>query len=172
MKKKSPYLQFHTLYDNTWVITTDFCSINLVKVEASETLRDIIFIYDPFYEALYRENSIEIKYLLAFVQDCCDLMIQPFVKVNFVVFDVPQAPTNALTGYYAIIFAYCNLQGVSFQNLVLPHGGIGKSLYKFLKDGYFPEALLSNTNPNIWTRIYYGCKKYCIATVTNLVLAT
>ena len=100
-------MQFHTLYDNTWVITTDFCSINLVKVEANETLRDIIFIYDPFYEALYRENSIEIKYLLAFVQDCCDLMIQPFVKVNFVVFDVPQAPTNALTGYYAIIFAYC-----------------------------------------------------------------
>ena len=30
----------------------------------------------------------------------------------------------------------------------MPHDDIGKSLYKFLKDGYIPEALLSNTNPN------------------------
>ena len=75
-------------------------------------------------------------------------MSQPFVKVNFVVVDVPQTPTNTLTECYGIIFAYCKLQSVSFQKLVLPHNDIGKSLYTFLKGGYIPEALLSNTNPN------------------------
>ena len=75
-------------------------------------------------------------------------MSQPFVKVNFVVFDVPQAPTKALTGHYAIMLSYCNLQGASFQKLVLPHNDIGKSIYTFLKDGYIPEALLSNANVN------------------------
>ena len=47
---KGPYLQFHKLYDSTWVITTDFCSINLVEGETNETLRETIFIYDPFHE--------------------------------------------------------------------------------------------------------------------------
>ena len=40
-REKGPYLQFHKLYDSTWVVTTDFCSINLVKGEANETPRDI-----------------------------------------------------------------------------------------------------------------------------------
>ena len=50
--------------------------------------------------------------------------------------------------HYTVIFAYFELQGVSFQKLVLPHNDICKSLYTFLKDGYIPEALLNNTNPN------------------------
>ena len=28
---KGPYLQFHKLYDSTWVVTTNVCSINLVE---------------------------------------------------------------------------------------------------------------------------------------------
>ena len=84
-REKDPYLQFHKLYDSTWVITTEFCSINLVEGEANETPRETIFIYDPFYEVSYRENSNGIKYPLLFVQDCCDLMSQPFMKVNFIV---------------------------------------------------------------------------------------
>ena len=95
--------------------------------EANEIPRDTIFIYNPFCEAQYRENLNEIKYALTFVQDCCDLMSQPFVNINFVEFDVPQAPSKALTGHCAIIFAYCKLQGVSFQKLVLSHNDIGKS---------------------------------------------
>ena len=55
-------------------------------------------------------------------------MSQPFVKADFVVVDVPQAPTKAVTGHYAIVFACCKLQGVSFQKLVFPHNDIGKSL--------------------------------------------
>ena len=106
-----------------------FCSINLVEGEANETPRETNLLYDPFHEASYRENSNEIKYPLSFVQDCCDLMSQPFVKVNFI----------ALTWHYAIILAYCELQGVSFEKLVLPHDDIGQSLYTFLKGGYIPE---------------------------------
>ena len=90
--EKGPYLQFHKLYDSKWVITTDFCSINLVEGEANETQRETAFIYDPFHEVSYRENSNEIKYLLSFVQDC-DLVSQPFVKVNFII----------LTWHYTII---------------------------------------------------------------------
>ena len=137
-REKDPYLQFHKLYDSTRVITTEFCSINLVEREANETPRETIFIYDPFHEASYRENSNEIKYPLSFVQDCCDLMSQPFVKVNFI----------ALTWHYAIILPYCELQGVSFERLVLPHDDIGQSLYTFLKGDCIPEALPSNANPN------------------------
>ena len=59
---------------------------------------------------------------------------------------MPQTSEKALTGCYGIIFAYRKLQSV--QKLVLPHNGIGKSLYTFLKGGYIPEALLSNTNSN------------------------
>ena len=62
-------------------------------------------------------------------------MRQPFVKVNFDVVNVPQAPTKALTGYYATIFANCKLQVVNFQKLVLPHNDTSKSLYIFLNDG-------------------------------------
>ena len=62
-------------------------------------------------------------------------MRQPFVKVNFDVVNVPQAPTKALTGHYATIFAYCKLQGVNFQKLVLPHNDTSESLYTFLNDG-------------------------------------
>ena len=98
---------------------------------SNQTPRDTSFLYDPFYEVSYRENSNEIKYTLTFVQDCCGLMSQPFMKVNFVVVNVPQAPTKALTGHYAITFAYCKLQGVNFQILVLPYNDIGKSLYTF-----------------------------------------
>ena len=129
---------------------TDFCSINLVEGKASETPRDTIFIYDQFHEASYRENLNEIKYPLTFVQDGCHLMSQPFLKINFVVVNVPKAPSKDLTAYYAIIFAYCKLQGISFQKLVLQHDDIGKSLLIFLKDGYIPGTLLSNTNPNNW----------------------
>ena len=136
---KGPYLQFHKRYGSTWVTTTDFCSISLVEGEANETPKETIFIYDPFHEASYRENSNEIKYLLSFVQDC-DLVSQPFVKKIFIV----------LTWHYAIILAYCKLQGVSFQKSVLPHDDIGQSLYTFRRSGYIPEALLSNTNPNNW----------------------
>ena len=81
--------ELHQLYDSTWVVTTDFCSMNLVEGEANETPRDTIFIYDPFHEASYREYSNEIKYTLTFVQDCCDLMSQPFLKINLIVVDVP-----------------------------------------------------------------------------------
>ena len=94
-EEKDPYLQFHRLYGSTWVITTEFCSINLAEGEVNETPRETIFIFDPFHEASYRENSNEIKYPLSFVQDCCDLMSHPFVKVNFIV----------LMWYYAIAFA-------------------------------------------------------------------
>ena len=66
-------------------------------------------------------------------------MSQPFMKVSFVVADVPQAPKKTLTWHYAIIFAYCKLQDVSFQKLVLPHNDICKSLYTFLKDDYIPD---------------------------------
>ena len=109
-------MQFHKLYESTWVVTTDFCSMNLVEGEANETPRDTIFIYDPFHEASYRENSNEIKYPLTFVQDCCYLMSQPFLKINFVVVDVPQAPSKDLTGYYAIIFAIANCRIIVFKN--------------------------------------------------------
>ena len=148
-REKGPSLQFRKLYDCTWVVTTDFYSINLVEGKANETPRDTIFIHDPFHKALYQENSNEIKYPLTFEQDCCDLMsqhcvksvqirsffwsvfpvfglnterfrihseygkirtrktsyldtfhtVQPFVKVNFGVVDVPQAPTKAFTGH-------------------------------------------------------------------------
>ena len=123
-RENGPSLQFHKLYYSAWLVTTDFCSINLVEGEANETPRNTIFIYDLFHEASYRENLNEIKYLLTFVQDCCDLMIQPFVKVNFIAVDVPQAPTKAW--HYAIIFAYYKLQSVSFQKLVLPHNNVDK----------------------------------------------
>ena len=126
-REKGSFLQFHKRYDNAWVVTTDVRSMNLVEGEANETPRDTIFIYGPFHEAPYRENSNEIKYPLTFVQDCCDLMSQPSLKINFVIVDVPQAPSKDLTGYYAIIFAYCKLQGISFQKLVLPHDDIGKT---------------------------------------------
>ena len=46
------------------------------------------------------------------------LMSQTFEKVNFVVVDLPQTPTQALTGHYGIIFTYCKLKSVSFQKLV------------------------------------------------------
>ena len=96
-REKSPhYLQFHKRYDSTWVVTTDFCSINLVEREANETPRDTVFISKSFYEASCRENLNEIKYPLSFVQDCCDLISQPFVKVSFGVVDEPQAPKKAL----------------------------------------------------------------------------
>ena len=137
---KDPYLQFYKLYDSTWIIPTEFCSINLVEWEVNETPRETIFIYDPFHEAPYREISNEIKYPLSFAQACCHLISQTFAKVNFI----------ALTWHYAIILAYCELQGVSFEKLVLPHDDIGQSLYTFLKGGYIPEALLSNANPNNW----------------------
>ena len=52
-REKGPYLQFHKRYDSIWVITTDFCSINLVEGEANERPRVTIFIYDPFREAPY-----------------------------------------------------------------------------------------------------------------------
>ena len=109
-------MQFHKLYESTWVVTTDFCSMNLVEGEANGTPRDTIFIYDPFHEASYRENSNEIKYPLRFVEDCCYLMSQPFLKINFVVVDVPQAPSKDLTGYYAIIFAIANCRVLVFKN--------------------------------------------------------
>ena len=139
-REKDRYLQFHKLYVCTWVITTEFCSINLVEEEANETPRQTIFIYYPFHEGSYWENSNKIKYPLSFVPDCCGLMSEPFLKVNFI----------ALTWHYAIILAYCELQGVSFEKLVLPHDDIGQSLHTFLKGGCIPEALLSNTNPNNW----------------------
>ena len=64
-REKSPhYLQFHKRYDSTWVVTTDFCSINLVEREANETPRDTVFISKSFYEASCRENLNEIKYPL------------------------------------------------------------------------------------------------------------
>ena len=71
------------------------------------------------------------KYALAFVGDCFDLTIQPFVKVNFVVADVPQPRKKSL-------FAYCKLQSVNFQKLVLPHNDTDKSGVYFLQ---FQEIL-------------------------------
>ena len=54
-REKGPYyLQFHKRYDSTWVVTTDFCSINLVEREANDTPRETILIYNPFYEVSYR----------------------------------------------------------------------------------------------------------------------
>ena len=50
------YLQFHKLYDSTWVVTTDFFSINLVEREANETPRGTIFFYDPFYEGCIKKT--------------------------------------------------------------------------------------------------------------------
>ena len=66
--EKGPYLQFQKLFDRAWVVTTNFCRINL-KGEANETPRDTIFIYNPFHEAPYRKFSNEIKYVQTFVQD-------------------------------------------------------------------------------------------------------
>ena len=68
-------------------------------------------------------------------------MSQTFVKVNFVVVDLSQTPTQALTGHYGIIFVYCKLKSVSFQKLVLPHNNIGKSLHTFLKGGFISLTL-------------------------------
>ena len=171
-REKSPYyLQFQKLYDSTWVVTTDFCSMNLVKREANKTPTDTFFIYDSFYDASCRENLNDIKYPVLFVQDCCDLISQPFVKVSFRVVDVLEAPKKALTQHYAFIFAYCELQGVSFQKFVLPHADIVKPLYTFLKGGYIPEVLLINTNPNNQGNdvlIVAGVKKQKKATVGAL----
>ena len=58
------------------------------------------------------------------------------MKVNFVVVDLRQTPTQGLTGHYAVIFAYFKLKSVSFQKLVLPHNDIGKSLHTFVKGGF------------------------------------
>ena len=52
-REKGPYLQFHKLYDSTWVITTDFCSINLVEGEVNETPTETIFVNDTFHKAPY-----------------------------------------------------------------------------------------------------------------------
>ena len=162
-REKGPYLQFRKLCYRALVVTIDW-----LKGKQTKHWEILFFIYDPFHEASYRDNLNEIRYPLTFVPDCCDLMNQSFVKVNFAVVDVPQAPTKALAGHYAIIFAYCKLQGVSFKKLVLPHNDIGKSLYTFLKDGYIPEVLLINTNSN-GGKIHYNFNKYCTATVTNKV---
>lgn len=61
-REKDPYLKFHKLCDNTWVVTIDFCSMNLVEGEGNETLRETIFIPNAFDEASYGENSNEIKH--------------------------------------------------------------------------------------------------------------
>ena len=47
-REKSPYLQFYKVYDSTWVVMTDFCSINLVEGEAIETPRETVFTRDLF----------------------------------------------------------------------------------------------------------------------------
>ena len=116
-REKGPYyLQFQKLYDSTWVVTTDFYSINLVKREANKTPADTIFIYDSFYEASCRENLNDIKYPVLFVQDCCDLISQHFVKVSFRVVDVLEAPKKALTWHYAFIFHIVNYRVSVFKN--------------------------------------------------------
>ena len=52
---KGPYFAVPPqTYDSIWLVTTDFCTINLFEGEANETPRDI-FIYDPFHEVPYRE---------------------------------------------------------------------------------------------------------------------
>ena len=149
-REKGPSLQFHKLYYYTWVVTTDFYSIYLVEGEANETPRDTIFIHDPFHEALYRENSNEIKYPLTFEQDSCDLMsqhcvknvqirsfsgpntgkygpekvrildtfhtVQPFVKVNFGVVNVPEAPTKACQAIKQLYLYIVNCRVLIFKN--------------------------------------------------------
>ena len=117
-REKGPcYLQFHKLYDNTWVVTTDVCNINLVEREANETPRDTIFICDPFYEAPYWENLNEIKYALLFVRDCCDLMSQPFMKVSFGVVNVPQAPNGIM--HLCIYICILLITGCQFSKICL-----------------------------------------------------
>ena len=63
------------------------------------------------------------------------------MKVNFVVVNLSQTPTQALIGHYGIIFVYCELKSVSFQKLVLLHNDIGKSLHTFLKGGFISLKL-------------------------------
>ena len=124
-REKGPYLQFHKLYDSTWVITTDFCSINLVEGEANETPRETI--------------SFMIHFII-----CTRLLWsdEPAFRENkFYRFDMT---------WCNYIITYCELQGVNFQKLVLPHDDIVQSLYTFLKGFSISEALLSNTNPNNW----------------------
>ena len=55
-------MQFDKLYDNTWVVMIDFCTMNLVEAKEDETPRETVFIPNPFHEASYGENSNEIKY--------------------------------------------------------------------------------------------------------------
>ena len=68
------------------------------------------------------------------------LMSHTFMKENFVVVNLPQTPTQALTGHYAIIFAYYKLKSV-VKKLVLPHKDIGKSLHTLLKGGFISLKL-------------------------------
>ena len=98
-REKGPYLLFQKLYNSTWIVATDFCSINLVEGEVNETPRGASFIHDPFHKASHRENLNGIEFPLTFVQDCSGLMSKPFVKVNFVVVDVSQAQRKTLTGH-------------------------------------------------------------------------
>ena len=67
-------------------------------------------------------------------------MSQTFMKENFVVVNLPQTPTQALTGHYVIIFAYYKLKSV-LKKLVLPHKDIGKSLHTLLKGGFISLKL-------------------------------
>ena len=81
-KQNRPFIQIHKLYENNWVVITDFLHISETD---SDEARSTIHIYDSFLKKSYRKRTNEVRYPLKFIQDACDLMSRPYKTVEFVV---------------------------------------------------------------------------------------
>ena len=135
-RQNRPFIQIHKLYENNWVVIIDFCHIS--EIDSDEAL-STIYIYDSFLKKSYRKKTNEVRYLLTFIQDACDLMSRPYKTVEFVVVDVSQVSGVELSGFYSIVFAYHILNGVGMQTLHINEEKIFDVTCVFLERGTFPE---------------------------------
>ena len=63
-RRNHPFIQIHELYENNWVVVTDFRHISEID---SDEARSIIYIYDSFLKKSYCKRTNEVRYPLTFI---------------------------------------------------------------------------------------------------------
>ena len=70
-RQNRPFIQIHKLYENNWVVITDFRHIS---ESDSDEACNTNYIYESFLKKSYHKRTNEIRYPLTFIQDVCDMM--------------------------------------------------------------------------------------------------
>ena len=118
----------------------------------------------------FERKANDVKYLISFIQDICNVVSRPKNEIKYVLLNVSQASKREYAGFYAVAFTYLILKGRIVSRCAINHALLPDHLINFLEYSVYSENIFTECKNFSHPTTYTSFTESYIVTVCSQTL--